>query len=137
MNQKNDTTMFALAGVLNDEPQVLAAYLFGSSADGTASPSSDVDVGVLCSTNVSLEELIRIEALLDESISQTVDLLDVRRAGPFVALEVIRGDRFYCQDEIAADEFDLYVLRRAGDLEYYERRRRAFYLESAVSEGGS
>jgi len=137
MNQKNDPPMSALAGVLNDEPQVLAAYLFGSSVDGTASPSSDVDVGVLFSTNVSLKELIRIEALLDESISQTVDLVDLRRASPFVALDVVRGDRFFCRDETIADEFDLYVLRRAGDLEYYERRRRAFYLESAVSEGGS
>jgi predicted nucleotidyltransferase len=126
----------ALAEVLSDEPRVLAAYHFGSSADGTAHVSSDVDVGALFRTRVPLEELIRIEIRLDDSIPQTVDLVDVKRAGPFVALEVIRGDRFFCRDETAADEFDLYVLRRAGDLEYFERERRAFFLESPFAAGG-
>ena len=125
----------ALAEVLSDEPQVLAAYHFGSSADGAAHASSDVDVGVLFRTRVPLEELIRIEIRLDESIPQTVDLVDVKRAGPFVALEIIRGNRFFCRDETAADEFDLYVLRRAGDLEYFERERRAYFLQSPFSEG--
>ena len=126
----------ALAEVLSDEPQVLAAYHFGSSADGTAHASSDVDIGVLFRTRVPLEELIRIKNQLDDSIPQTVDLLDVKRAGPFVALDIIRGERFYCRDETATDEFDLYVLRRAGDLEYFERERRAFYLGSSLADGG-
>jgi len=125
----------ALTEVLTDEPQVLAAYHFGSSADGAAHASSDVDVGVLFRTRVPLEELIRIEIRLDDSIPQTVDLVDVKRAGPFVALEIIRGDRFFCRDETAADEFDLYVLRRAGDLEYFERERRAFFLDSPFAPG--
>jgi len=137
MSESNDRLTQVLAEVINDEPQVLAAYLFGSLADGTAHASSDVDVGVLFSVKVPLKELIRIEARLDDSIEQTVDLVDVKRAGPFVALEIIRGDRFFCRDEIAADEFDLYVLRRAGDLEYFERERRAFYLESSLAGGGS
>jgi predicted nucleotidyltransferase len=126
----------ALAEVLSDEPLVLAAYHFGSSSDGTAHASSDVDIGVLFRTRVPLDELIRIEIRLDDSIPQTVDLLDVKRAGPFVALDIIRGERFYCRDETATDEFDLYVLRRAGDLEYFERERRAFYLGSSLADGG-
>jgi len=61
--------------------------------------------------------------------------VDVKRARPFVALEIIRGERFFCRNETAADEFDLYVLRRAGDLEYFERERRAFFLDSPFSAG--
>ena len=133
MSETNNRLTQALAEVLSDEPQVLAAYHFGSSSDGTAHASSDVDIGVLFRTRVPLDELIRIEMRLDDSIQQTVDLLDVKRAGPFVALEIIRGNRFFCRDETAADEFDLYVLRRAGDLEYYERERRAFFLEPKMS----
>ena len=135
MSETNNRLTQALAKVLNDEPQVLAAYHFGSSSDGTAHASSDVDVGVLFCTRVPLEELIRIEARLDDSIPQTVDLVDVKRAGPFVALEIIRGDRIFCRDETATDEFDLYVLRRAGDLEYFERERRAFFLETPFVAG--
>ena len=125
----------SLTEVLTDEALVLAAYHFGSSSDGTAHASSDIDVGVLFRTRVPLEELIRIEIRLDDSIQQTVDLVDVKRAGPFVALEIIRGNRFFCRDETAADEFDLYVLRRAGDLEYFERERRAYFLQSPFSDG--
>ena len=136
MSETNNRLTRALAEVLIDEPQVLAAYHFGSSSDGTAHASSDVDVGVLFRTRVPLEELIRIEIRLDDSIPETLDLVDVKRAGPFVALEIIRGERFYCRNETAADEFDLYVLRRAGDLEYFERERRAFYLESSLADGG-
>ena len=128
------STRRALAEVLDGEPQVVAAYHFGSTFDGTAFPSSDVDVGVLCSTRLTLDELIRLEARLDDAVPQSVDLVDVRRAGPFVALDVIRGDRFFCRDEVAADEFDLYVLRRAGDLAYHERERREMLLEPRSEE---
>jgi hypothetical protein len=44
-------------------------------------------------------------------------------ADPFVAAEVIRGERLFADDEDAADEYDLYVLRRAGDLAPFERER--------------
>jgi len=135
MSETTNQLTQALAEVLDGESQVLAAYHFGSSADGTAHALSDVDVGVLFSTKVPLEELIRIEIRLDDSIPQTVDLVDVKRAGPFVALDIIRGDRFFCRDETAADEFDLYVLRRAGDLAHFERERRAFFLRSPVAAG--
>ena len=41
---------------------------------------------------------------------------------------MIRGERLYAQDDHAADEYDLYVLRRAGDLAPFERARMAFVL---------
>ncbi len=135
MSEADNQLIRALAEVLDDEPQVLAAYHFGSSSDGTAHASSDVDVGVLFGTDIHLEELIRIEGRLDEAIPPKVDLVDVKRARPFVALEIIRGNRFFCRDETAADVFDLYVLRRAGDLEYFERERRAFFLDSPFAAG--
>lgn len=125
-----DTLRRTVAKILERESYVIAAYHFGSTLDGTAFPSSDVDVGVLCSTKLTLDELIHLESRLDDAIPQPLDLVDVRRAGPFVALDVIRGDRFFCRDEVTADEFDLYVLRRAGDLAYYERQRREMLLAS-------
>lgn len=131
-----ETLRRALTEVLETEPHVLAAYHFGSTAAGTATPSSDIDVGVLFRTTVPLEELIRIEGVLNQKIPKPVDVVDVRRAGPFVALDVIRGDRFFCRNEVAADEFDLFVLRRAGDLEYYERQRREALLAESMVEVG-
>ena len=137
MSEDLDRLKQALAETLTDEPRVVAAYLFGSQADGTAHSSSDVDVGVLFSEEVSLDELIRVANRLNSAVPPAVDLLDVKRARPFVALDIIRGDRFFCRDEIAADEFDLYVLRRAGDLEFFERERRAYYLELPTARGAN
>jgi hypothetical protein len=49
-------------------------------------------------------------------------------ADPFLAAEIIRGERLYAQDTYIADEYDLYVLRRAGDLIPLERERIALIL---------
>ena len=44
-------------------------------------------------------------------------------ADPFLAANIIRGERLFCADVLAADEYELYVLRRAGDLAPLERER--------------
>jgi len=41
---------------------------------------------------------------------------------------VIRGERLFAHDESVADEYDLYVLRRAGDLIPLERERMTLVL---------
>jgi hypothetical protein len=50
-------------------------------------------------------------------------------ADPFLAAEIVRGERLYARDACEADEYDLYVLRRAGDLAPFERERMALILE--------
>lgn len=42
---------------------------------------------------------------------------------PLLAVNIIRGERLFCRDDYAADEYELYVFRRAGDLERFERQR--------------
>ena len=46
-----------------------------------------------------------------------------------LAEEIIRGERLYAQNEYEADEYDLYVLRRAGDQAPLEREWLAQILE--------
>jgi hypothetical protein len=57
-----------------------------------------------------------------------VDLVDLATADPFLAANVIRGERLHAADGRAADEYELYVLRRAGDLAPLERERMALIL---------
>jgi hypothetical protein len=52
----------------------------------------------------------------------------LREADPFLAANTVRGERLYARDAYAADEYDLYVLRRAGDLAPLERERMALIL---------
>jgi predicted nucleotidyltransferase len=108
--------------------EVRALYVFGSRAAGTPRPDSDFDLGVLYRTGQSLEATLRFQQELEEATRQKIDLVDVGRAPAFLALEVIRGERIFCREPTEADRFELYVLRRAGDLWPFERQRQALLL---------
>ncbi len=57
-----------------------------------------------------------------------VDLVMLPDADPFLAAEIVRGERIYCRDTYVVDEYELYILRRAGDLAPLERDRISLIL---------
>jgi predicted nucleotidyltransferase len=112
-------------------------YVFGSRADETLklvsghgeagpAPSSDVDIAVKLppdrelSARQKAEMAVELEDLLNAGL---VDLITLGDADPFLAVNVIRGERLFCSDRYAADEYELYILRRDGDLADFERIR--------------
>jgi predicted nucleotidyltransferase len=132
-----DPTLVAAAReVAAGEPGIVGLYLFGSQATGETHERSDVDLGVLFAEKVRLDEVIRLEARFEERLERTVDLVDAGSCDAFLALRIIRGERIYCTDSTRCDEFDLYVMRRAGDLEPFERERRRMVLEEPIRAGG-
>jgi predicted nucleotidyltransferase len=88
--------------------------------------TSDLDIGVLplggrampvrekAALAIELEELFGVAR---------ADLVLLTEADPFLAANIIRGELLYCADRRRADEYELYVLRRAGDLAPLERER--------------
>ena len=123
-----DTLTQSLRAVARRDPGVRALYVFGSRIDGTARPDSDLDVGVLYGTPQPMEKTLVLEEALRRATGVPVDLVDAGRASAFLALAIVRGDRVFSRHEVQADLFDLYVLRRAGDLLPFERARRAMLL---------
>ena len=117
-----------LAGFAASDPRIVALYLFGSRARGEATERSDVDVGILFRREVALRDLLLLEGALEQHLSLPVDLVDAGRASAFLALDLIRGERVYCSDADRCDEFELYVMRRAGDLAPFERERRRLLM---------
>ena len=117
-------------------------YAFGSRAEEvrewlagdrvTLSPDpSDVDIGVrpVPGVRLSVYDKVRLTQALEDLLGVgRVDLVVLPEADPFVAANVIRGERLYARDEDDADEYDLYILRRAGDLAPLERERLALIL---------
>jgi len=115
-------------------------YVFGSRAEelkeilngkakSPASDLSDADIGVKLrpASSLSVREKVRLSAELEDLLGvNRVDLCVLEEADPFLAADVVRGERLYCEDEYRADEYDLYVLRRAGDLAPLERERLGF-----------
>jgi predicted nucleotidyltransferase len=92
---------------------------------------SDVDVGVrpIPGAPLSVEEKVRLAMALEDLFGVgRVDLICLPEADPFLAANVVRGERLYARDEDEADEYDLYVWRRAGDLAPLERERMALVL---------
>jgi len=87
---------------------------------------SDVDIGIKTSREVHLfvKDKVSLAIDLEDLLGVSrVDLIVLAEADPFLAANVIRGDRIYCLDEYMADEYELYILRRAGDLAHLEHER--------------
>ena len=98
----------------------------------TALPAgpADVDIGVRPARSFSVDDKVRLALALEDCLGVTrVDLVVLSEADPFLAANIIRGERLYARDNYLADEYDLYVLRRAGDLAPLERERIALILK--------
>jgi len=118
-------------------------YAFGSRAAEIAArvrgqatsnqhPASDVDIGVrpLPGRQLSVHDKVRLAIALEDLLGvNRVDLVVLPEAPPFLAANIIRGERLLAANERAADEYLLYVLRRAGDLVPLRREQMALIQE--------
>ena len=115
-------------------------YAFGSHGkDATAwvegeidtisfEPVSDLDIGIKPTRGVRLDIRSKVELslLLEDLFSAPrVDLVVIPEVDPFLAANIIRGERLYARDEHLACEYELYILRKAGDTAPIERERIA------------
>lgn len=100
-------------------------YIDGKGPLDKASPS-DADIGVRVSKGyrLSVRDKVALTIELEDLFDiNKVECVVLSEADPFLAANIIRGERLYCEDGYAADEYELYILRRAGDLAYLERER--------------
>jgi len=121
--------------------QVKALYVFGSRSaemfqalqDDTYEfqlSQSDLDIGALTHSPFLVDDKVNLTLELEELFSvPRVDLSVLQEADTFLAANIIRGERVYAKDSYLADEYDLFVLRRAGDLAELERERMAMILQ--------
>jgi predicted nucleotidyltransferase len=105
-------------------PEIAGLVRTGQSLPDTT--TSDVDIGVLPKSGYSLDPQakVRLMAELEDLFGAgRVDLVSLPEAPPFLAVEIIRGELLYDADPDRSAEYELFVLRRAADLEPYERER--------------
>lgn len=123
---------------------VTAVYLFGSRADdgrrilaGEPVPASasDLDVGVLfADPGFHPRRLTRLQLDLDPVFAPLrVDLVPLQRLDALFQFEAIDGHRVAALDPLAADEYELLVMRRAAELLPIERalEREMFGVSTA------
>lgn len=78
---------------------VLAAWIFGSQAAGTAGADSDVDLALLTDEPLPLLRRERLARDLEGPLGAPVDLVDLRRAGLAVQARVVRTGRLLFSDD--------------------------------------
>ena len=91
--------------------------------------ASDLDIGVKPAESLTVRSKEELAQALEELFGvERVELVVLSEADPFLAANVIRGERLFADDRYLADEYDLYMLRRAGDLIPLERERQALIM---------
>ena len=123
-----------LCAFLATQDEVVAAYLFGSVAQGRAHPGSDVDLALLLSANLEpdlradryLYLMGEIQHLLR---GHKVDVVLLNTASPLLQYEVLRhGQRLYEADRQARVDFEVRAGQRYEDV----RPMYAFYYQDIV-----
>lgn len=122
---------------------ITALYVFGSRAaemirgldDDSCSfaPSaSDLDVGILSQSDFSVDTKVNLTLDLENLFNATnVDLFVLQEVDAFLAANIIHGERVFTADSYFADEYELFVLSRAGDLAELERERIEMILQES------
>ena len=135
-NQDRDLRVAAIA----ERFGLADVYVFGSRAGEFASSDrqssaersdSDVDIAVRSrdARVLSPEDRVTLTLALEHALdAHRVDLVILSEAGPFLALAAIRGNLLFCADSVDQAEYELFVLRRAGDLAPFERERQEIVL---------
>jgi predicted nucleotidyltransferase len=121
-------------------------YAFGSRAKevaarvrneetGVAHPESDLDIGVRIKPDASLgpSERVRLALEIEDLLEVSrVDLVILQEAEPFLAVDIIRGELLYAEDLNRQARYELYLLRRAGDLHSFKKERIRMIMEEGA-----
>lgn len=121
-------------------------YAFGSRAkevlafvqgkvDGLKSDGSDVDLGVRSMPGIRWSIKDKVEMTMDfEDIFKIIkiDLVVLNESDPYLALDIIKGELLYTYDQDEQARYELYIMRRAGDLLPFKRERIRMILEKGA-----
>lgn len=117
-------------------PCVIAAYVFGSRAEGREHGESDLDVGLLLergADGAAGRFAVRVRASADLAVDTGLptDVVVLNDAPATLARRiVVAGRRVYCRDAEAEHAFVRDAQLRAADLEPFLRRTRRVKLEA-------
>ena len=91
-------------------PGLIALYRFGSQAQGTARPESDVDLAVLAPQTLSPEARQGLREELSLLLHRDVDLIDLRQASTVMRMQVVStGESLFSADDLKREQFETMV----------------------------
>jgi predicted nucleotidyltransferase len=129
-----------------DRHHIDLVYAFGSRADEVSAfiygigkmderATSDVDIGIKPSPKrgaMPVRERVEVALEMEELLGiERVDLVTLSEADSFLSANIVRGERVFARDPYSAEEYELYILRRAGDLAPLEQERLSMIFAKA------
>lgn len=104
---------------------ISALYLFGSHASGHERSRSDIDLGVLFNEDVDGFARIEMETEISNILKKDVDLIDMKRSGPFLRHQIYKhGKPVYHDESDFAYQFLANSIQRYLDTEDLRILRR-------------
>lgn len=101
-------------------PGLNGICLFGSQADGSARPDSDVDIAILLEHEARLNssDLFELKMDLSELLGLPVDLIDLQSAHTDLRYVVLNSaKRIFCKDAYFCDFFEMTAFSMYQNLE--------------------
>jgi predicted nucleotidyltransferase len=112
----SDVDWTRVADTLTPDPNVLAAWAFGSARDGDVRRGGDIDVAVLFPIAPSLDECADLRADLQQALAfEEIDLVVLNAASALLRFEALSGRRIVCRDEGGCAAFASLAAREYED----------------------
>lgn len=109
--------------ILNTEPELKVAIIYGSAASGTMRTDSDVDLAVLFDRPMGVEWKINLKARLERELGRNVDLVDLTALNGTILKQVLCKGRVLIKNDTSA-HFELLqrMIYNQTDMMPYVRR---------------
>lgn len=125
-----------LASIFAHHPNVLAAYLFGSTGNQNAGVNSDVDVAIRLDFGLSADQQLELRLELMDAVEdrfhRRADIVVLNHASLKMIRQVLtRGELLFAREEGAEHLYTIQQRKAYFDFKYYiekdRRELRSFY----------
>lgn len=116
-----DTQLQQISQWLATQPDIRLAVGFGSVAEGTAKPDSDIDIAVRAEQPLDAERKMALIEGIASLAGRTVDLVDLARIGEPLRGEVLKGQRLFGSDEDWAEQMLRHIYDNEDFVPYVRR----------------
>jgi len=125
---------------LSEEPLIVAAYLFGSVAEGLDHRLSDVDIALLLEDDAEAEAAfeLRLRAMdeLARICQRSVDVVILNHTPPLLRYQVLKHGRLlYERHHVLRCLFEMRTYNEYFDLKFYLDYHRQKFVARVLKEG--
>ena len=137
-NEALEGRLAALRPLFEADRRVVGVFLFGSQAQGSATPRSDIDLGVLFEGDGDLKTELALEVNARRALGGiAVDVVNLGRANQRLRFAAVRGQVIFERDPVAVSDFIEATLRAQRDFAWRRKADLHDYFHSLEQTYGT